>query len=441
MNTHEMKLGLKIFIIVAVILSLLVPLGLIKQISSERKERAIQTQEEIIQLNGGRPSLIGPLLIVPVTVMVMDDKYHLVETTKLAILLSDQLDISGNFTTETRNRGIYKAPVFSGNVHIAADFSHAKESLESLLGTGQYTIDWKNAWYAVDFNDKRSLKSTPMISVNGKHSIAMTGCESALGWGGSAVRAKAIPSTEPTHVDITFEMGGGGSLKVFPFGKNVNCTITSDWKSPSFTGYIIPTKYDINNSGFNAFWTIPASAQPYPESFIAEETQTDFDAASFSVEFFQSVSIYHKTERAIKYALVFIIVPFVVFFLFEIFLKKRIHPLQYTLIGIADVLFYLILLSLAEHIPFVSSYAMGALAVCLLVAFYSGSILNSWKRGLVIVPVLGGIYVYLYIALESEDFALLVGTLGVFLMVATFMFLTRNINWYSLSFADTKPED
>jgi inner membrane protein len=164
----------------------------------------------------------------------------------------------------------------------------------------------------------------------------------------------------------------------------------------------------------------------------SDDKFSDMNESRFGVEFFQPVSGYHKTERSLKYGLLFIVIPFIVFFMFEIFSRRRIHPLQYLMIGLADVFFYLLLLSLSEHIQFFWAYVAGATSVCLLVAFYSSSVLGGWKRGLVLLPVLGGIYAYLYIALESEDYALLVGSIGVFAILATVMIATRRIDWYAL---------
>lgn len=439
-KSSESKLGLKLLVIVAVILLLLVPLAMISKIAAERKERALNAGEEIIGLNGGRPEVIGPVLIVPVTIMSRGEKNTLIATRYHVAILPEKLDVSGNLTTEMRSRGIYKVPLFSGTIRVQADFGASQDKLEQLLATEQYTVDWNNAWYSMELTDKRSLKSTPVLTVNGGAPVAMKGSESLLGWHGSSVKTRARVTDKATHVDVSLALGGGGSLMIYPFGETVSCAITSDWKAPSFTGYVLPAGYTIGESGFNASWFIPDSAKPYPDAFIVESTETVFADASFGVEFFQPVSVYHKTERALKYGLLFIVVPFVVFFLFEIFLKKRIHPLQYTLIGFADVLFYLILLSFSEHLPFMTAYATGALAVCLLVAFYSASILGNWKRGLVMIPTLGGIYLYLYVALESEDYALIVGAVGVFALLACFMILTRKIDWYALSLPGKKEE-
>jgi len=430
-KTGDIRLGLKLIVIFFVILLLLIPLGMIGKIADERKNRALETAEEIIGMNGGRPSVIGPFLVVPVTVMIRNENNRLVAAKRHAAVLPARLDVKGDLQTEMRSRGIYSVPLFTGTMRLEADFSGVREKLELLLGTDGYTADWANAWYAVEFRDKRSLKSTPVLSIDDGAESLMKGSESSLGWSGSSVRTRTTAGAADSRVEVSFMLGGGGSLTVLPFGETVSCTVTSDWKAPSFSGYVLPSDYEITESGFTASWFIPDSSQPYPDAFLVEDTLTDLTGAGFGTDLFQPVSVYHKTERALKYGLLFIVVPFMVFFLFEIFLKRRIHPLQYALIGLADVLFYLVLLSFSEHLPFMQSYIAGALAVCLLTAFYSSAILGSYKRGLVMLPVLGGIYLFLYVALESEDYALLVGSIGVFAMVAVFMTLTRKIDWYA----------
>ena len=431
-KTGGVKLGFKLVIIFVVVLFLMIPLSMIGKIADERKIRAIDTENEIVGMNGGHPAIMGPVLIVPVRVREKTTNGSFIETRKRVAVLAKELDIKGSFSTEVRKRGIYGIPLIAGPVRVTADFADVPAQVAEALKGETYTADLENAWYTVELPDRRSLKSTPILTSNGGAARTMKGSDSSLGLSGTSMRERASLANGGAHVEITLELGGGGTLNVYPLGQTVRCEIDSDWKAPSFSGYVLPATREIGDKGFTASWYIPDSTQPYPRSYVVEDTELDLALSTFGVDFFQPISIYHQTERALKYGLLFVVLPFVVFFLFEVFVRCRIHPLQYAMIGLADVLFYLVLLSLSEHIPFMHAYAAGAIAVCLLVAFYSSAILQGWKRGLVMVPVLGGVYGYLYVALESEDYALLVGSIGVFAIVAFVMIVTRNIDWYAL---------
>jgi inner membrane protein len=444
-GTPGARLGLKLVVIMCVILGLLVPLNMIRGVASERKDLAWSVGEDIIEMNGGRPSVIGPLLIVPITVYTVvknNQEVETIETIEHVVILPDTLDIQGNLQSEIRQKGIYRVPIFSGDVHLVADFLNVQEKLKERLVLKRYRADWENAWYSVDLTDKRSIKAIPTLSIDGSSAVPMKSAETSLGWTSSSLRYPAgLAGGTGSRLDINLKLGGGGAFYVYPFGGTVSCSLVSDWVAPSFTGYVVPSSHSISDTGFEANWFVPESSRPYPESFLTGDFELDkIREARFGVEFFQPVSVYHKTERALKYGLLFIIVPFIVFFMFELFTRRRIHPLQYLMIGMADVFFYLLLLSLSEHIPFIVAYALGVIAVCMLVSFYSSAVLGGWKRGLVLMPTLGGIYFYLYIALESEDYALLVGAIGVFAILAAVMISTRHIDWYRAGAAERTDE-
>ncbi len=209
-KTGDIRLGLKLIVIFFVILLLLIPLGMIGKIADERKNRALETAEEIIGMNGGRPSVIGPFLVVPVTVMIRNENNRLVAAKRHAAVLPARLDVKGDLQTEMRSRGIYSVPLFTGTMRLEADFSGVREKLELLLGTDGYTADWANAWYAVEFRDKRSLKSTPVLSIDGGAESLMKGSESSLGWSGSSVRTRTTAGAADSRVEVSFMLGGGG---------------------------------------------------------------------------------------------------------------------------------------------------------------------------------------------------------------------------------------
>jgi inner membrane protein len=239
------------------------------------------------------------------------------------------------------------------------------------------------------------------------------------------------------------ETSGGGSIELIPIGMETNLELSSDWATPSCTGRNSPIMREINDNGFTAQWRQPQGTGSMPEYFFDEGTYQYeiYNRNALGVTFFYSVGVYHKTERALKYSLLFIVIPFIAILLFEIFTKKRIHPIQYTLIGITDIIFYALLLSLAEQMHFTLAYCLAAAGVIIVICFYTGSILNNVKRGFILAPILVLLYGYLYSALQSQDYALLIGSVGMFVILTVVMIITRKVDWYTLGRKDSTEED
>jgi inner membrane protein len=213
----------------------------------------------------------------------------------------------------------------------------------------------------------------------------------------------------------------------------VRASVKGDWPSPSFFGYASPTEREVAKEGFSASWYLPESSQGLPRAFDSGELPRDkLLESAFGVELLDGVDAYAMSWRAARYGLLFIIVPFAVLFLFELLARTRIHPVQYILIGLANCLFYLLLLSLSELIGFDLAYVAAALVCSLLCAAYTAASLRS-RRGFYLLPALGLLYGYLYVALSSEDYALLIGSLGLLGLLAAAMAATRRIDWYGKS--------
>jgi inner membrane protein len=224
---------------------------------------------------------------------------------------------------------------------------------------------------------------------------------------------------------------GGKSLRMIPLGENSVFDVKADWPAPSFQGSYLPLRQTIGETGFEARWEISHLSRNIPLVWTSEDFDIDFSSTFFGVNFFKVLDHYDTTTRAIKYALLFIIIPFLSLFLFEIFTRRQIHPVQYLLSGIGNVIFYLLLLSFSEHIAFLPAYGISALAVTVMMTLYSRSLLGSWGRSRVIAFIMALCYMFLYFTLKSEDWALLIGSIGCFGITAAVMFLTRRLDWYS----------
>jgi inner membrane protein len=230
--------------------------------------------------------------------------------------------------------------------------------------------------------------------------------------------------------NISIDIQGGQSIRFLPIGGDTHVAISTDWTSPSFQGAYLPGESTIDGAGFSALWDVNYLSRDIPLSWKDGRDDHDYSASLFGVDLFRSINTYALNTRAVKYAVLFLIVPFLTLFLLEIFTKKRIHPVPYLLSGIGNAVFYLLLLSLSEQMPFYTAYLLAALAVTAMMTLYSRALLPSWSKSWYMGLVVTLSYVLLYAVLNAESYALLIGSVGTFAVVALIMFLTRKLDWY-----------
>ena len=225
-------------------------------------------------------------------------------------------------------------------------------------------------------------------------------------------------------------MHGGDSISFLPLGDETTVRLSSPWESPNFNGSYLPESRAVSAQGFEAQWHVISMTRAYPQRWQGAEIEPQaLLSTAFGVGLMTPVDTYQKVTRALKYGLLFLFLPFCTLFLFEIFSRQRIHPLQYLLVGLGDCIFYLLLLSLAEHMSFGAAYGIAAASCALLVTFYTIAVVKS-GRGALMAPVVGAAYGFLAVVLYSEDNALLIGSLGLFLLLSAVMYMTRKVDWY-----------
>ncbi len=436
--------GIKACIIAGISLALLIPAAMLSSVVRERQRLSLDVQEDIIKGAGGNPRIAGPYLIVPVDIIVneiVDDiadgkvvkVYRDTIKRKEAVIFPRNLSINGKMLTEERSRGIYTAAVFNGAFDFNAVFDIQEEKIRKLFTENVDHIYFENSRLGIGISDPKIFKEVPTITMPDGTTLELIANLTSWGITNSALEAGVSVYQGQLELDFTMEIGGGGTISFLPIGLGTDVQLEADWPTPSFMGGNAPVLREINNEGFTAEWKQPRGTGKYPEYFVPGSQNLPHSyETSMGVEFFDSVGVYHKTERALKYALLFIVVPFAVILLFEVFSKKRIHPIQYIFVGIADIVFYALLLSLAEQMHFTLAYCVAAGGVIMLITFYTGAVLKNFKRGIILVPILAFLYGYLYSALQSQDYALLIGSVGMFVILAAVMIITRNIDWYSL---------
>jgi inner membrane protein len=414
--------GAKALMVGALVIGFLLPLSLVQRIVDDRRSTREAAEASIIGPAGGRPSFFGPFLALP---------YELRKDKELVLgevlILPDELSITSTLSTEARRRGIFSAPVLSADLRIEGTL---RADAEGAAPAGA-TLRWDEARLVVELPDLRALRETPALSWNGSAAVLRpeAGEGRAFARAASAKVAVARGASYPFSADV--KLRGGRQLEFLEPAGAVRASLKGDWPSPSFFGYVAPTERSVSKAGFSASWFLPESAQGLPRAFDARSlSKESLSQAGFGVELLDGVDAYDMSWRAVRYGMLFIIVPFAALFLFELISRSRLHPVQYILIGLANCLFYLLLLSLSELIGFGWAYALAALACSGLGALYAAASLRS-ARGLFLFPALGLLYAYLYVALSSEDYALLIGSLGLLAILAAAMAATRKIDWYA----------
>jgi len=241
---------------------------------------------------------------------------------------------------------------------------------------------------------------------------------------------KGLNATTDQHVFNTkISINGSQGFRFAPFGENTTVNMKSSWPHPSFQGMTLPTHYEVTDEGFTSSWTIPHLARNYPQSWVSSNANASYNLGEFTagVDLFEPVFLYTKVTRAVKYGILFVGLTFLTFLIFELTTQARLHFVQYGLIGVALTLFYLVLLSIAEHTTFLTAYLVAAAINIGLITIYTGTALKNWSRASVIFVLLSALYTVLYSLLQLEDYALLMGTMLLLSVLIVLMYVTRNL--------------
>jgi inner membrane protein len=436
--------------IAGLILLLHIPLVLTNGVLLERQGYQRQTVAEIAGIWGGQQVVTGPVLAVPyayktqvIRSKVVAGKAVQVEETDLAAatayFLPETLRVDGSVEPEVRHRGIYEAVVYSTTLRLAG---HFQPDLAA-AGIEAERIDWPRAHVLFGVSDLRGVRSVSPLQLAGGKPSPFESADSTAGEFLPLV-AKTEEMTAGARLEFAFEAALQGSerLQIAPVGKVTAVALDSAWANPSFCGAYLPVRSSVAATGFKAGWETAHFSRGFPQSWTSrltshQEMMQKIVAASFGVTFAQPVDGYRLAERAQKYGLLFFVLVFAVFFLFEITAALRIHPLQYAMVGAALCLFFLGFLALSEFMATGLAYGVAAAACALLVSGYAWSFLRTGRRTLVVFGGLSATYGYLYFVLKSQDYALLAGTVALFAVLALVMFCTRRINWYDLGLPRT----
>lgn len=448
----------KILIVIGLMLVIGIPLMMIQATIVERMSFRDEAVRSIAADSVREQTMIGPVLVLPYNdeyeeqEAVSDGKSTKTKTIKhstnrRALVYPNDMQIKGAIETDRRYRGIHKVLVYSGQYAISGDFMLPKkddlprDAANSLLTLGQPFV-------ALSIEDVRGIRNTPKINWNGKQFEFEQGAGLNTFKSGLHAKLDSIEMKEPARVKFSFDLGLDGIERqhVVPLAKNNQVMLKSNWPHPQFGGRFLPSPKSrtIDEHGFSAVWSISALATNAQQQLTKLEQGTSTsgnagpgaaqsaDLDRFSVGFIEPINIYSQADRATKYGLLFVALTFAAFFVFEILKRLPIHPVQYLLVGLALVLFFLLLVSLSEHIDFVLAYLIASIACIALNGFYLAYVLHNWRRGLAFGCALSFLYGALYGLLSSENNALVLGSILLFAVLAAIMIATRKVDWYQI---------
>ncbi len=428
--------------IAVLIIIFLIPSFMVQGLIRDRSSRKDSATEEVSSKWGNAQALIGPILVIPYVEGLQ---------VREAYFLPEELTIKGEANSEVRSRGIYDVPVYDVKGTVQGRFG--TPNIQALnLSSSQ--MRWGEASVVMGVSDLRGIKEQVTLRWGNQDIPFQTGVSQSNLTSGVIARVPvaaidpASPATQNYPFSFSVNLRGSKDLSFVPVGKSTNVELTSDWVSPSFDGAFLPESHTVDENGFKASWHIldlnrsfaaqwtdknsvslqGLSPKYSEESYGYDSTVEQSDA--FGVRFFLPVDIYQKTTRSAKYAIAVIALVFVVVFFTEVTSRRRVHPVQYTLIGLALLIFYTLLLSLSEYIRFGYAYLIASIAIIGMVTTFVKSVMKSTQRGLTAGGILTIMYGFVYILLQMEEYTLLIGSIALFIILGAIMVASRRIDWY-----------
>jgi inner membrane protein len=415
------------------VLFLQIPIGFISSTISERRERRDEAIADVTRTWGGPQELLAPVLTVPYMKRWVEGKEKVVhEAVTQHRILPRDVRITGRARIEIRRRGIFDVPLYVADLHVEGSFVLPADATGTSAASGDGVPGWSRAEIAVGLTDVGAIRAASPLRFGGADQPLEPGAGAAsfLETGlHAAVPAARGGVTLPFSFDLTFN--GHGRLSFVPTGDDTQVELASTWPHPSFDGSALPNERRVDGAGFDARWRRLHLGRNFPSTWSDDAiAHARLSAASFGVALLSPVDAYRTNDRAVKYQLLFISLTFLAFTLLELLSGLRVHAIQYLLVGFALCVFFLLLLSLSEHVGFVRAYLTAAAATVALIGGYVRVVLGSARRGFGLGALLSTLYAFLFVLLRLEDYALLFGSIGLFFVLALVMGLTRRVNWY-----------
>ena len=435
----------KLALIGVLLLLLLIPLGLLDGLVSERKVRAAEVVAEIAQASAREQRLLGPLLVLHyretrrqrrevVENGIRREVEEVLELPHVRVVAPEVLAVRNRLDTEIKRRGLFTARLYQNHAGLQGSF---RIPADPAADENRLTWQLTSARLVLGFGDARGIQSLKLRG-NGRELTLEPG--TLLPWLGEGVHAPLPAALTQADARLEFDgelqLTGSSSLSWVPVAGEAQISSEADWPHPSFFGNRLPVNSRIDENGFRAEWKVSRLSSQALQALASCGYESDgcgaLESTGFGVRLIDPVDRYLMTERAMKYALLLLVLVFGAVFFIEALRQIEVHLLQYGLVGLALAIFFLLLLSLSEHLGFALAYMLAAAACVALITAYLSGALGGFRRGLLLGGLLAGLYGLLYGLLQSEDYALLMGSLALFGLLATVMLLTRRLDWSGL---------
>ncbi len=438
MKNLKSNVYFKIAVIAILILVLMIPAVLVQSLVYERESIQRSAIAEVSEKWGNGQKLHGPYISIPYNkyIKTIAEKDSVAKVTVIKdwiYLLPESLNIEGDISPEKRYRSIYEIVVYESDIKLSGVFSDFDFTQ---LGVERKDIHFDKASLNIGITDLKGIQKQIDLNWANQKTQFNAGL-STRGITTSGINAPVkIDLKESEKYSFSFELSLNGSQFIYftPVGKTTDVSLKSTWDSPKFTGKYLPDEREVSQDGFDATWNILHLNRNYPQKWLS--STHNISSSSFGTDLLLPVDNYTKVNRIVKYAILFLCLTFLVFFFVEILNSVFIHPIQYLLVGIALVIFYTLLLSISEHITFNFAYIISAGLTLGLISAYTYAILKSKEISLLIAGILLITYTFIFIIIQLEDYALLIGSIGIFLILAIVMYFSRKIDWYNIRIAE-----
>lgn len=435
------SLTAKLLTIGLITLLLLAPLGYVRSLVQERAGMRELSVFRIGSGWGGRQVVGPPILAVPFETVTREPfetekekGERVIRVQGVGYSLAARSSVRATLEPQIRHLGIYSVPVYETTVHLSGAFDPRALS-DLVLDIPGRTVDWQRARIIVPVADVRGIRKVKAATWGGGALHVEPAAYETLEGLGGAIDVDKLRKGRGVDFQFEFDLAGSQSLRVLPLARETTAHLASSWPHPNFSaGAFLPVRYALDARGFDAHWQVLDLNRGFPQSWRDSAVSPEHLLASaFGVDLYQPVDTYQRNERAIKYALLFIAITLMSIFLWEYAMRSPLHAVQYLLVGLALCVFYLLLIALSEHVPFGAAYVIAAAALVALIGVYLAAVMDSRKRGALAGGAVAGVYGLLYLLMLSEHYALLLGAILVFAVLATIMLVTRRLDWSALA--------
>jgi len=439
------SLGVKLIVVCVLALIMMIPAFFVESLVEDRTNRSADVVKEISSFVGGQQTFLGPTLAIPYTIPPRSQQDSLKRG--IYLVFPTRATAVVKVTTEERRRSLFKVPVFQADLQLDGAFDLTGVPAAAPPNA---ELDWSRSEIVIGVSDARGALTDATLTSNGKTSTLIPAVVSqnitirkdqntatTLTLFGSRVQDLAKPNAQ-FNVTSAMRFSGAQRIALLAYGKTSHFAAQGDWPSPGFDGGFLPVTRSVSSNGFSAEWSVPFVARGV-RAEGSEDSITGLDSTALGVSFIEVADPYQSVNRSLKYLPLFLGLVFLSYFIFEATTGRQVHPAQYILVGVAQLIFYLLLLSLAERIGFGYGFFLAGSATVILLSANAAWIFSSRLQGIRALAIFGFLYCLIYLLLRLEDNALLVGAIASFLAVAAAMYFTRGLDWYGSSTSKSQP--